>query len=360
MRRVLLLSAYRSDSHAYWADWLQREIDNVDWHVLELPGRHFAWRIRGNPLSWLDALPAEQPDLLLATSMVDLATLKGLQPHLASVPSLLYFHENQFAYPLSDDQVRSVEPAMVQIYAGLSADRLLFNSAFNRDSYLDGVERLLERMPDHVPRDISRRLREKSSVLPVGIDPIEPAGDKDRRLVLWNHRWEYDKRPELFADAMIELAVQGLGFRLALLGARGRNPVPALERLRLELSDRIVADGFLQKDEYRSIVSRAGIVVSTAAHEFQGLSMLEAVSAGAEPVVPDALCYPEQYPSRYRYAANDSGDLVRQLRETLSDETSRAPDVAPWSSQSLRQRWRSVLLRPTPDADRDRRREAGG
>ena len=115
MRRVLLLSAYRSDSHAYWADWLRREFDDIDWRALELPGRHFAWRIRGNPLSWLDALPAEKPDRLLATSMVDLATLKGLHPNLADVPALLYFHENQFAYPLSDDQVRSVEPAMVQV-----------------------------------------------------------------------------------------------------------------------------------------------------------------------------------------------------------------------------------------------------
>jgi glycosyltransferase involved in cell wall biosynthesis len=360
MRRVLLLSAYRSDSHAYWADWLQRQIDDVDWQVLQLPGRHFAWRIRGNPLSWLDALPDEQPDVLLATSMVDLATLRGLHPHLVDVPTLLYFHENQFAYPLSDDQVRSLEPAMVQIYAGLAADRLLFNSAFNRDSYIEGVAHLLDRMPDQVPRGVSHRLGEKSSVLPVGIDRIEPAGDKDRGLILWNHRWEYDKRPELFAGAVIELAAQGLDFRLALLGARGRNRVPALERLRLELSDRIVADGFLPRDEYRAIVSRAGIAVSTASHEFQGLSMLEAVSAGAIPVVPDALCYPEQYPSRFRYPANDPGDLVRQLRETLSNGTSRAPDVTPWSSASLRQQWRSVLLQPIPDDHQARRREADG
>ncbi|RFF31168.1 tRNA-queuosine alpha-mannosyltransferase domain-containing protein [Wenzhouxiangella sediminis] len=343
MRRVLLLSAYRADSHAYWADWLQREFEEFDWQVLELPGRHFAWRIRGNPLSWLDALPAEKPDLLLATSMVDLATLKGLQPQLADVPSLLYFHENQFAYPLSDDQVRSVEPAMVQIYAGLAADRLLFNSAFNRDSYLQGVASLLARMPDHVPGGIAQRLRKKSSVLPVGVDPIEPARDKDRRLVLWNHRWEYDKRPELFVEAMLQLADRGVDFRLALLGARGRNPVPALELLRRELPDRIVADGFPPKDEYRSIVSRAGIVVSTAAHEFQGLSILEAVSAGAMPVVPDALCYPEQFPERFRYESGDPDSLATYIERLLSPGNARAPDVQDWSAARVRERWRKAL-----------------
>lgn len=343
MKRILLLSAYRSDSHAAWANWLTDNIEGVDWTVRELPGRHFAWRIRGNPLSWIDELPAQKPDLVLATSMVDLATLKGLRPELANVPSLLYFHENQFAYPLSDDQVRSVEPAMVQIYAGLAADRLLFNSAFNRDSYLEGVDALLGRMPDHVPSGIARRLAEKSAVLPVGIDPILPAGDKDRRLVLWNHRWEYDKQPDLFAEAMIRLAEDGQDFRLALLGARGRKPVPALEHLRTELPERIVADGFLPKDEYRSVVSAAGIVVSTAAHEFQGLSMLEAVSAGAIPIVPDALCYPEQYPERFRYRAGDVGQLASGLAEVLADGSLEAPSVDPWLDRELRKKWRETL-----------------
>ena len=53
--KILLLSAYRSDSHGYWSDWLQTDLD-ADWQVLELPGRYFRWRIRGNPLSWLDVL----------------------------------------------------------------------------------------------------------------------------------------------------------------------------------------------------------------------------------------------------------------------------------------------------------------
>ncbi|MEQ9510576.1 MAG: DUF3524 domain-containing protein, partial [Alloalcanivorax xenomutans] len=144
--RVWLLSAYRADSHAAWADWLLASQTQVDWQRLELPGRHFAWRIRGNPLSWLDTLPAEPPDLLLATSMVDLATLKGLHPRLAGVPALYYFHENQFAYPLSDRQSHWLEPCMVQLYGGLAAEQLVFNSAFNRDSYLQGVAGLLGQM----------------------------------------------------------------------------------------------------------------------------------------------------------------------------------------------------------------------
>ncbi|MDZ7824907.1 MAG: DUF3524 domain-containing protein [Gammaproteobacteria bacterium] len=148
---VWLLSAYAAPSHRAWAERIRALWPQADWHVLELPGRHFRWRIRGNPLSWLDRLPTAPPDLLIATSMVDLATLRGLHPHLTGVPTLYYFHENQFAYPVSEQQVKSVEPQMVQLYGALSSRRLLFNSAFNRDTFLDGVDSLLRRMPDQVP-----------------------------------------------------------------------------------------------------------------------------------------------------------------------------------------------------------------
>jgi hypothetical protein len=142
---------------------------------------------------------------------------------------------------------------------------------------------------------------------------------------------------------MIRLARQGHDFRLALMGARGRQPVAALDRLRVELPERVVADGFLPKDEYRSIVSRAGIVVSTAAHEFQGLAMLEAVSAGALPIVPDGLCYPEQYPARCRYAAGDARALTSKLVSAMSDPATETPDVSAWTTAMLKPAWRTWL-----------------
>ena len=52
-----LLSAYRAESHAAWADWLLASQTQLRWRRVELPGRYFRWRIRGNPLSWLDQLP---------------------------------------------------------------------------------------------------------------------------------------------------------------------------------------------------------------------------------------------------------------------------------------------------------------
>jgi glycosyltransferase involved in cell wall biosynthesis len=294
-----LLSAYRSDSHAYWVDGLRRRHGEYDWQVFELPGRHFAWRIRSNPLSWLELMEAglreRRPALILASSMVDLATLKGLHPALAGVPSMVYFHENQLAYPIIPGQVRSIEPVMVQIYAGLAADRLLFNSRYNQDSFLSGLKALRRRLPDGLPPDLATRLEAKASVLPVAVDPLARSRSRSRPrppdrpapLILWNHRWEHDKRPQRFAEAILELDRQGIAFDLALLGPRGPSGHPALDQLRRSVGHRIAVDGFLPRADYVSWLQQAAVVVSTAAHEFQGISLLEAVSAGAWPLVPD-------------------------------------------------------------------------
>ena len=335
-----LLSAYRAESHAAWADWLVSTFSELDWQRFELPGRHFAWRIRGNPLSWLDALPDDAPNLIVATSMVDLSTLKGLHPHLGKIPTIYYFHENQFAYPQGKAQLRSLEPKMVQLYGALAAGRVLFNSEYNRSSFLEGVTRLIGRMPDHVPPGVIDRLAEKSAVLPVPMKPITPAAERDAGLIVWNHRWEHDKAPELFAEAMIALAGQGADFRLALLGWRHEKTPAALARLRDALPDRIVADGRLPADEYRALLARAGIVVSTSKHEFQGISVLEAASAGCIPLVPDALVYPEIYPANYRYPAEDRQALLARLEDWLEGNAPGPVNVDAWSSRSSNRRGR--------------------
>ena len=340
---IWLLSAYRADSHAAWADWLVTNFPEINWHRLELPGRHFRWRIRGNPLSWLDKLPDRHPDLIIATSMVDLATIKGLHPHLANVPAYYYFHENQFAYPVSEHQARSIEPQMVQLYGALAAQRLLFNSNYNRGTFLDGVDHLLQKMPDAVPDGIRQKLQSKCEIYPVPFEPIPPAIEKDKKLIVWNHRWEYDKAPDLFANAMLELAERGVDFRLALLGARSPQTPEPLIWLREKLNDRIIADEKVDIKTYRQLLGKAGIVVSTSLHEFQGLSIMEAASAGARPLVPDALCYPEQYAEQYRYPAGDQKELAKRLEQWLNNELPPVADVSAWYTTNLLSNWKKLL-----------------
>lgn len=79
-----------------------------------------------------------------------------------------------------------------------------------------------------------------------------------------------------------------------------------------------------------------------AAHEFQGISMLEAASAGARPLVPDALCYPEQYPDEYRYPAGDLDALVERLKQWIEQPPPRC-DVTPWLSAHTGRRWQAEM-----------------
>lgn len=336
--KAWLLSAYRTDSHAWWADWLHNTFGGIDWQIRELPGRHFRWRIRGNPLSWLHDLPEPAPDIILASSMVDLATLKGLHPHLAGVPSLYYFHENQFAYPLGQHQVRSIEPQMVQLYGALAASRCLFNSRYNLESFLAGIDALLKKMPDAVPPGVTRQIRDKSRLLPVPVRTIAP-GAKTGKLIVWNHRWEYDKAPERFAEAMLKLAARGVDFELALLGARPAQPPPALQRLRETLASHIVYDARADAAQYCNILGQAAIVVSTARHEFQGLAVMEAISAGATPLLPDSLCYPEQYNAQYLYETGNTTVLADTLTDWLQGSRPPPPDISAWLPQTLQPQW---------------------
>jgi len=152
--KVLLLSAYAARSHVHWQQTLQSMFPQWQWCVLSLPPRHFSWRVRGNALYW--ALSERQVlegghDLLIATSMVDLATLRGLVPALARIPAVLYFHENQFAYPQHRQQYPLLEAQITSIYSALAADCVLFNSSYNRASFLEGCTQLLRKMPDCVP-----------------------------------------------------------------------------------------------------------------------------------------------------------------------------------------------------------------
>ena len=97
--KTLLLSGYDAASHKRWRLELQHHLAHHQWTQLALPPRYFNWRIRGNSMSWAFSqreLLAQQYDVLIATSMVDLSALRGFIPSLAAIPTVLYFHENQF------------------------------------------------------------------------------------------------------------------------------------------------------------------------------------------------------------------------------------------------------------------------
>ncbi len=370
-RRVLLLSAYAADSHEYWRRGLAALLPAYRFTALTLPPRHFSWRLRGNALYWARAERATLEagyDALVATSVVDLATLRGLVPAITSLPTLLYFHENQFAYPPGARQQGRLEAQVTSLYSALAADRLAFNSAWNRDSFLAGAAALLGRLPDRVPPGVVDTLAARSEVLPVplaadvdapgeGTHPFSGAGPyrgaRGRPLRLaWLGRFEYDKGPDRLARLVEYLAAGTRPVELALVGRRFRREPGAFTALPAILGERLVHCGYLpQRSDYLALLSAADIVLSTALHEFQGVAVLEAVARGCLPCVPDALAYPELYPARFRYAADEAADASARAAaariETLAGDLARgaaaAPSVAPWQGAALAPRYAQAL-----------------
>lgn len=349
----LLLSAYEAVSHRHWAIGLQRHVADIDWHVLTLKPRHFRWRIRGNPLSWMleagETLSREY-DVVLATSMVDLATLVGLYPHLGRARKIVYFHENQFAYPLAAGQKPQGEPLMVNLYSALAADRVAFNTVYNRDSFLEGAARFLKRMPERVPiGETLTRIAQDAYVIPVPIDDSPSAestsAPRQGRRIVWNHRWEYDKNPEDFFAALLGLQDQGVEFEVAVMGQRFRQHPAIFEEARERLQQRILCWGPQSDSAYWEILSGADIVVSTTWHEFQGLSIMEAAQQGCLPLVPDRLCFPELYPSAYRYNGTREHLETRLADWLQTPETRPQPlDVRPWQWSNQAASYRELLL----------------
>lgn len=329
--QALLLSAYDASSHRRWRHNLAAALSGIEWTSLSLPPRHFRWRIRANSLHWALAENSclQQPwDLLLATSMVDLTGLRALVPSLARVPTALYFHENQFAYPRSRHQRSALEPQMVTLYSALCADILVFNSRYNRDTFLRGVSATLGKMPDFVPPGIAEGLAQKARVIPVPLETdcfcASRAQDETRPQVIWNHRWEYDKNPDLLLAACERLSDGGrtpLPFVLHVTGQQFRHQPEAFARLKalLRATDSLGTWGFVPAlADYRALLARCHMVLSTADHDFQGLSVLEAVAAGCLPLLPAHQVYPEWFPAERCYSV--SGDLATDagiLAETL-------------------------------------------
>ncbi len=310
--RIHLLEPFFGGSHREWAlGYQQHSRHEVALHTL--PGSYWKWRMWGGAVAlarkYREGLPL--PDLWLATDMLDLATFLGLVrdlPGAARVPVVAYFHENQLTYPWSpaDDDVaagRELQYAFINFTTALAADLLCFNSAFHRDSFLGGLPGMLRRFPDRRQRDLVPSLWDKARVLPVGLelraldartDVVRPEGPP---IVLWNHRWEFDKGPDLFFRALMALADEGVPFRLVVLGESFARSPAVFAEAREKLADRILHWGYApDRAEYARWLWRADILPVTSLHDFFGISVVEAIWCRCWPLLPRRLAYPEHLP----------------------------------------------------------------
>ncbi len=308
-KRILFIEPFFSGSHKTWVTDLKSHSQH---HItiLSLPGKFWKWRMYGSAVTLAESflsLDDVSFDMIIVTDMLDLTTFLSLVRHKLNpaIPVVTYFHENQIAYPWKEDGEdkklnRDVNYAFMNYTTALASDYVLFNSAHNMHSFYDGMEDILKKMPDCRHSTIAP-LKKKSLVLPIGInlkrlDYVEDHVYKcDEPLILWNHRWEFDKNPEDFFNALFQLKSEGYKFKIAALGEFYKNAPVIFEKAKEKLKDCIVKTGFLSGSEYSDWLNAADILPVTSRHDFFGISVMEAIYCNCYPILPNRLTYPDLF-----------------------------------------------------------------
>jgi len=347
--KFLFLEPFFGGSHREFANGL---IANSKHHIdiVTLPARFWKWRMRGAALYFIKKVPSlESYHGLITTDLMSLSDFKALAGG-ACPPALVYFHENQLTYPLAPGEHSDYQYGFTDITTALAADRILFNSRTHSDAFFEGLPRFLNMMPEYRPKWVVEDILAKAGVLypgcrfAAGDQPLQDLPPELPPLIIWNHRWEFDKNPDAFFDALDAVLEKGVEFRLALLGENFQSVPKAFMRARSRYGRRIVQYGYVEsREEYIKWLQRGSIVISTAEQENFGIAVVEAIRCGCVPLLPARLAYPEIIPDDFhlRVLYGDTKDLVRKLSRLIGDypefgdtrsRLSRAMDRFAWAN----------------------------
>ena len=321
--KFLFLEPFFGGSHRDFAEGLtSHSRHSID--LLTLPARFWKWRMRGAALYFIKKTPSlKDYDGLITTDLMSLSDFKALC-RSSCPPSLVYFHENQLTYPLAPGESRDFQFGFTDITTALAADRLLFNSQTHFDAFFASLPDFLNMMPEYRPKWVVDAIRNKADMLYPGCH--FPATNKALPgslqqaelppLIIWNHRWEFDKNPADFFNALDAIIERGLDFRLALLGENFQMVPKVFIAARERYSHRIVCYGHEEsRGKYREWLLQGSIVISTAKQENFGISVVEAIRFGCIPLLPDRLSYPEIIPEAFHpdFLYQNQADLIEKL-----------------------------------------------
>ena len=325
--KFLFLEPFFGGSHREFAQGLiAHSRHRID--LLTLPARFWKWRMRGAALYFIKKVTdLESYHGLITTDLMSLSDFKALAKG-ACPPTLMYFHENQLTYPLAPGEHADYQYGFTDITSALAADRILFNSRTHGEAFFEGLPGFLNLMPEYRPHWVVDEIRSKAGVLypgcrfSAGSVALQDPPSLSPPLIIWNHRWEFDKNPEAFFDALDAVLENGAEFRLALLGENFQAVPKAFIRARSRYGRRIIQYGYVEsRQEYIQWLQRGSVVISTATQENFGISIVEAIRCGCLPLLPARLAYPEIIPQEFHSQVlyRDHKDLVQKLSRLIKD-----------------------------------------
>ena len=331
---VVIVEGFYSGSHKRWVQDIQRHSQHSI-QTLTLPGRHWKWRMHGAAITLAKDFMAinEHVDVIMCTDMIDVSLFKSLAASkIKDTPVYVYFHENQLTYPWSSTDVdpslnRDNHYGFINYTSALVADHIYFNSHYHLQSFNQALGPFLKQFPDFQNKQTIKEIGAKSSVLPLGFDfkqmnSKRPSNSSAIKTILWNHRWEYDKNPDLFFNTLFRLKEKSIPFQLIVAGESTTKQLPIFSIAHERLHEEIIHFGYCDsRDEYDQLLSKADILPVTSNQDFFGMSVVEAIGAEVFPLLPRRLAYPEHIPSAYESLMlfNDDAKFYSRLKLLLVD-----------------------------------------
>jgi glycosyltransferase involved in cell wall biosynthesis len=321
--KVLYVETYPTGSHGRILDLLI-EHSTLRIETIRCGREHWRWLAIAAQYEIREQLwrrAHDPPHLIICSGPLNVSAFVAmLPPGWDAIPRIVYFHESQWTYPSGEYDPRPFFLAHLDAVA--LADEAWFNSRYHLETFWSAASS--SPAPQRV-RDLANRLRPalepKCNVLypPVSIatatlenKPAQPA-----RRLLWNARWELDKRPDKFVGMLDSLNADGHNFELLVLGTGNTDTRHITADLGPHVHRTILPGHLKDRPAYEAALSSADIFISTAEHEFFGVSAVEAALSGVVPVLPANLAYPETLPSAYFYDPGDTEDLARIARHLL-------------------------------------------
>ncbi|XP_030435437.1 glycosyltransferase-like domain-containing protein 1 isoform X5 [Gopherus evgoodei] len=370
---ILLIEAFYGGSHKQLADLLQEEIEECVLYTL--PARKWHWRARTAALYFMQTVPANANyRILFASSVLNLTELIALRPDLGKLKKVLYFHENQLAYPVQKYQERDFQYGYNQILSCLVADIVVFNSTFNMESFLTSIGKFLKLIPDHRPKDLEKIIRPKCQVLhfPIRFPDVSRfmperklahlekitgvGGNGDTYLFrCLPFQQKYRATESLMKNSSSSPESGLCEARSGLCTTqqeRLQYPLISLEKLnKSEASESTNQEVPCQEDKQHVTFNPCNLLSGTdyqqrPLHIVWPHRWIEAVYCGCYPLCPNALVYPEIFPAEYLYSTPE------QLFKRLQNFCKR-PDIVrkhlykgemdQFSWAALRGKFRSLL-----------------
>ena len=330
--KILYIEPYYGDSHKNWINQFKKySVHDID--IIKLPGNKWKWRMHGGAITLAEQFIKYNKvyDLILCSDFLNLPVFKSLtSSYTKNTPFVMYYHENQIAYPWPiHDPDKKLERDFHYYYinqtSALASNWSLFNSYFNKKSFLDGLNEYLQKMPDNQNMNTIKQIDNKSSILHLGCDlkKFDKYKINTRNKIpniLWNHRWEYDKNPQLFFDSLMKIKKSNLKFNLIVLGQQFSTYPEIFDIAKKELSNEIIHWGYCDSfEEYSLWLWNSDIIPVTSKQDFFGISIVEAVYCNTKPILPNRLAYPEIFDmtKNKNLFYNSNLDFYNQLHDEI-------------------------------------------